>query len=73
MRVMVRREARGRERRVVREREVMGVRVVARRPARGPVVISTGVPMGRVVPLLFVGDWGKWFVDGPEGLDRGEG
>lgn len=49
--VMVRREARGRERRVVREREVMGVRVVARRPERGPSVISTAVPMGRVLFL----------------------
>ena len=49
--VMVRREARGRERRVVREREVRGVRVVARRPERGPSVISTVVPMGRVLFL----------------------
>lgn len=71
--MMVRREARGRERRVVREREVMGVRVVAQRPARGPVMISTGVPMGRVVPSLFVGDWGMKLVDGPDGLERGEG
>lgn len=51
---MVRREARVRERRVVREREVMGVRVVARRPASGPVVISTGVPMGRMEALLLL-------------------
>lgn len=72
---MVRREARGRERRVVREREVMGVRVVARRPARGPVMISTGVPMGRVVPLLFVEGWGAIaaVADGESGEERGEG
>lgn len=75
MRVIVRREARGRERRVVRERAVMGVRVVPRRPARGPVVISTGVPMGRVVPLLFVGDWEERVevADGESGEEKGEG
>ena len=61
VRVMVSREARGREMRVVREREVMAVCVVAFIPARGPVVISTDVPMGSVEreSLEVVTFWGR--------------
>lgn len=59
MRVRERREARVRERRVVREREVMGERVMARRPARGPEMISTGVPTGRGEVERTVGSRGE--------------